>query len=383
VMETHQRLCFVLPEYSRRASSHLYHTGELLEDLAQRLRIYLFVERSAEYPSLKGIDHIYIQRFRRFPLKLLERFIVFLGLRLKGYRTFYVHISHFSALLVAIVTRVCGGQVYYWNCGLRKGPQTSSQTLYAKARKKLLDEYAFKLTLKMINFLVTGTPLMARHYSRNFGIGLEKIKVVPNSINLDRFKPGSYNRAALRKELSISEENKVVLFVHWLSERKGAHHLARIIGEVTTRIPNAVFVIVGDGPYRERLVQEIRKAGLDNYTKLMGSVPNTDIPRYYAIADLFIMPSTDEGFPRVLLEAMAMGVPFVATDVGGVRDILTPRQSEFVTAEGELAAFTQKVIELLNNDSLRDKLRQEGLAKVKEFDRETVADLLASALVSS
>jgi glycosyltransferase involved in cell wall biosynthesis len=379
-MKARQRLCFVLPEYSPGTSSHLYHTGELLEELAQRLRIYLFVERWAEYPSIKGVEQVYLQRFRRFPWKLLERFIVFLGLRLKGYHTFYIHISHFSALLAALITRVLGGRVYYWNCGLRKGAKTSPQTLSERVRKKLLDECAFKLTLKMINFLVTGTPLMARHYSRNFGINLKKIKVVPNSINLERFRQESYSRAALRQELAIGKESKVVLFVHWLSERKGAHYLAKIIGEVTAQVPNAVFVIVGDGPYREKLVRELDAAGLEKHTKLIGSVPNAEVPRYYALADLFIMPSTDEGFPRVLLEAMAMGVPFVAIDVGGVRDILTARQLEFVTAEDDLATFTKKVIELLDSDSLREELRQEGLVKVREFDREAVANLLASTL---
>ena len=83
-----QRLCYVLPEYSSSTSSHLYHTWELIEDLAQKIRIYLFVERATEPPKLKSADHIYVQRFTLFPFRLLERFFMLLLIRLRGYRDF-------------------------------------------------------------------------------------------------------------------------------------------------------------------------------------------------------------------------------------------------------------------------------------------------------
>jgi glycosyltransferase involved in cell wall biosynthesis len=182
------------------------------------------------------------------------------------------------------------------------------------------------------------------------------------------------------KELSISGSDKVVLFVHWLSERKGAHYLPEIIKEVTAKNPGVVFVIVGDGPYREKLTLGIEEAGVEEYARVIGSVPNARIPQYYAMADLFIMPSTDEGFPRVLLEAMAMGVPFVANDVGGVRDILTRRQLEFITPVGDVVAFSQRIISLLGDDRLRDELKAEGLLKVREFEKQIVANLFADII---
>jgi len=371
----------VLPEYSSDASSHLYHTWELVEELSHRLKLFIFIEKAKEPPGLKSADYIYIQKFNLLPLRLIERFIVFLWARLRGYREFYVHISHFSAILAAMVARHSGGRVYYWYCGLRSVSVDQQRKMGAKIRQKLFNEYAFRFNLKVVNFLVTGTPSMANYYWQNFGISMRKIKVIPNSINLARFQSGNHNPAEFKKEMGITENNKMVLFVHWLSERKGAHYLAAIIKEVTAKIPNAVFIIVGDGPYRGKLIQEINDTGLDKYVKLTGGVPNAEIAKYYAIADLFIMPSTDEGFPRVLLEAMAMGVPFVATDVGGVRDILTKRQMEFITPVGDVAAFNQKVINLLGDDKLREELKAEGLRKVAEFDRQAVAELFYAMIV--
>ncbi|NQT04787.1 MAG: glycosyltransferase family 4 protein [Dehalococcoidia bacterium] len=249
-------------------------------------------------------------------------------------------------------------------------------------RQKFLNDCAFRLNLKMINYLVTGTPLMAEHYSQNYGISVNKIKVIPNSINLARFQPGNYDCVKIREELGVPEGNKVVLFVHWLSERKGAHYLTEIISKVSDKNPHTTLIIIGDGPYHARLAQEINNTGLAKYARITGGVPNTEVSRYYAIADLFIMPSTDEGFPRVLLEAMAMGVPFVANDIGGVRDIVTARQLAFISPVGDIALFSDNIIRLLNDDKMRDELKAEGFAKVKEFEKQAVADLFAKMIAA-
>ncbi len=376
-----KRLCYVLPEYSSQASSHLYHTWELITDIAQKMRVYLYIERAEESPELQFAERIYVQKFTSFPLRLLERFFRFLLIRLRGYRDFYVHVSHFSSLIAAVVARLSGGRVYYWNCGLRTVSAQQQRTFLHRIRHKLLNEYAFRLNLKLIDYLVTGTPLMAKYYSRNFGIDMKKIKILPNSINLERFRrPDRKPENELMKELNVSDSNKVVLFVHWISERKGAHYLPEIIKAVADKIPGVVFVIVGDGPYREKLTLGIKEAGVEKYTRVIGSVPNAKVPQYYSRADLFIMPSTDEGFPRVLLEAMAMGVPFVASDVGGVRDILTKRQLEFITPVSDVAAFSQGIISLLGDDKLRGELKAEGFLKVKEFEKQHVADLFADMI---
>jgi len=376
------RLCYVLPEFSHDICSHLYHTWELLEDLTHRVKIYLFVERAAETPNLKFAEHVYVQRFTRFPFRLLERFLIFSLIRLRGYRNFYVHISHFSSLLAAVVARLSGGRAYYWNCGLRSVSANERRSFRSRMRQKFLNDCAFRLNLKMINYLVTGTPLMAEHYSQNYGISVNKIKVIPNSINLARFQPGNYDCVKIREELGVPEGNKVVLFVHWLSERKGAHYLTEIISKVSDKNPHTTLIIIGDGPYHARLAQEINNTGLAKYARITGGVPNTEVSRYYAIADLFIMPSTDEGFPRVLLEAMAMGVPFVANDIGGVRDIVTARQLAFISPVGDIALFSDNIIRLLNDDKMRDELKAEGFAKVKEFEKQAVADLFAKMIAA-
>lgn len=165
--------------------------------------------------------------------------------------------------------------------------------------------------MKVIDYLVTGTESVKMFYHRTFKFPLKRIIVLPNEIDLNRFNPAQFDRQLLRREFGISEMEKIVLFVHRVVERKGAHHITQIAKLVLSHIPEAKFIVVGDGPYFNILKEKIVEDGLRDKIVLLGWRPNKEIMKLYAIADVFIMPSEEEGFPRVLLESMAMGFPLL------------------------------------------------------------------------
>jgi len=368
-----KKLCYILPEYDPLTPEHYYHIYELLEDVARQLDVCLVIERAAGHPKLKGIKNILSLKLKFLPLNLVERFLVFTYIRLKGYNRFYIHYSYSSAIVASLVTGLTGGQTLYWHCGLKKAFMVKWKLNWQVIKKKFLDDYAFLLTLRLINHLVTCSEFMKEYYSTNFGVPKTKIKVMPNWVSLERFNAGKYNREEMRREFHVGQNTKVVLFVHWLSPRKGAQHLVRIALEVKRSIPDVLFLIVGTGPYMETLKREIIENGLEDSFRLVGSVPNQEIPEYYAIADVFIMPSDEEAFGRVLLEAMAMGVPIVATFQGSMDSILTKKQRQFTVKKGDTTNFGTKIISLIANESLREEFKKEGLERAKYFSRENIS----------
>ncbi len=376
------KLSYILPEYDPNISEHYFHIYELIDDISRSMDVFLIIERAVKPINFKAVKKIYILRFARHLLGLLERLVIFTIIRLRGYSTFYVHYSYSSAIAAALVTRLLGGQTFYWHCGLKKNYMSRWALNWSAVKAKVFDDYAFLLAIRLVQYLVTGSETMRNYYVDNFGLPRDKIKIMPNWVNLERFRKDTYDKQQLRRELSLRTDSKVILFVHWLSPRKGAQYLVKIAEEVIRNISEALFLIVGDGPYRETLKREIEESDRKNSFRMVGSISNVKVPKYYAVADLFIMPSEEEGFPRVLLEAMAMGIPFVANDVGGVRDILTTKQLAFINPVGDITAFSGKIIRLLNDDKLRNELKAEGFTKVKEFDKHNVAEMFADMIAA-
>jgi glycosyltransferase involved in cell wall biosynthesis len=343
-MSEKSKICYVLPEYDEKTGSHFFHLYELLGRASRGLDIFLVIERCAGKPDKFSIP-FYCQRFSFPPLRFLEFVLILLRERFRGRRYFYTHYSYYGGLASWLVTRLLGGTAYYWNCGM--------PWLY---RRPWLEERIFRFILRHTVF-VTGTPGIAEEYRRRYGLKAARIRILPNWVNVERFGD-TPPKEDCRRQLGLPSDKKIILFVHRLSRRKGAHLLPEIIVGVTAMRKDAMFVIVGDGPERENLESRIQNLGLEKYARVVGEVPHRELPAYYRVADVFLMPSEEEGFPHVLLEAMAAGVPYVASDVGGVREFTPPELQQYVVPSGDIRQFSEKIVSLLAmGDSERERIK--------------------------
>lgn len=367
------KICYIIPKYDPDSEEHFYHVYRFLEEVAKNADVYLLIEKSESTPSFQRVVPL-VQRFWRFrPLRILEFIWLFLRLRLSGVDLFFARYSFSGGLLAGLLSKVVGGKIYYWHCVSRifKRPLRLTRDSIAH---KLRAEIPLILTLKTVHRLVTGTPRVGEFYRREFGLPKSKIAILPNEIEISRFALDPPARADFRKRVNervgfLDRCSSVVLFVHRMHERKGCHFLPEIVRRVHEQIPDAAFLIAGDGPAYESVRNRLK----DPLVHFFGWVPNREILPLYAVSDLFIMPSLEEGFPRVLLECMASGVPFVASDVGGVRDIVPESQQEFLSPPGEIALFSDHVIQLLKDKEKRIHLVRDGLVKVQEYRMEKVA----------
>jgi glycosyltransferase involved in cell wall biosynthesis len=369
------KICYILPEYDEETDEHFLHTYSFLELLGKEVDIFLVIERCKGKPTFNNIKEIYTQKFCNFIfLRSVEFVLIFILIRLKGFKKFYVHYSFFGGFLGSLLCKLFGGRVYYWHCVTVVYKKKWNLKL-GNIMHKFKAEIPLKLTMKVIDYLVTGTETVRLFYHNTFGFPLEKTVVLPNEIDLNRFNPEGFNKNELRREFGVSESDKIVLFVHRIVERKGAHYIPGIARLVIRQVPEAKFIVAGNGPYFGRLKLRITEGGLGDKIVLLGWVPNREIMKLYAISDIFIMPSEEEGFPRVLLESMAMGIPFVATDVGGTIDICGEEHKKYIFPVGDMENFSKGVIEIIESPEVSTLLQQRGWINVKRFSADRVCKL--------
>lgn len=338
-----QKLIYILPEYNLKTDTHFYYNYELLERIRGRVKLFLIVERGSRPKGFYG----YRQIFRWAPLRGLELFVLIGVLRLCGYKTTWTHYSFFGAILAPFFTKS-----FYWNCGM--------PWLYTRGRT---EEYFFQLALRR-SMLVTGTEGMKSMYTSKYHLKQKKAYVLPNWINIQRFEHWRGRREEARHKLGIARSAKVVLFIHHLSKRKGANMLMPT-AQYFDNDTDVLFLVAGQGPLEAAIHGgNIRKEG---------AVPQADIPLYLAAADVFFMPSEEEGFPHVLLEAMAMELPIVASDVGGVSEIVPPEAKEYVLPQNA-TAFAEKIQFLLDDPARARVVAQAGKRWVEKFSIEKIQE---------
>lgn len=175
------------------------------------------------------------------------------------------------------------------------------------------------------------------------GVDARKIRVIHNSVR--RFeRPEAAVVEDVRRKFAIRDDAPVVLTVGRLSHEKAHRHLVTAFA----RLPApAQLVLVGDGPERPRLVRQAAELGLEGRVIFCGQ--QSDVRPFYAMADAFALPSLSEGSPNALLEAMAAGVPSVATAVGGVPEIARDRETALLVSAGDPAALARALHLLLTS----------------------------------
>lgn len=185
--------------------------------------------------------------------------------------------------------------------------------------------------------------------------------VIPNGVSLERFQQGIASLPNLR-------DGKLnILFVGRFERRKGARYLLRAIPLIRERHPETRFIFVGEGHQRAGLQQFVEQQGWPDVL-FPGYVADYDLPHYYASADLFCSPALGgESMGIVLLEAMASGLPVVASNIAGYATVVTSGADGLLTPPRNSLALAQAINLLLDNASLRQQFSALGLQKVRDY----------------
>ena len=192
------------------------------------------------------------------------------------------------------------------------------------------------------------------------------INVIPDGLDLARFEPA---------QREAHPETVRILTIGRLIPRKGFQFLIRALPHILAKTEaNFEIEIVGDGPYRDELLQLAESLGVASHLHFAGSVPYAELPEKYRRADIFILPSLAEGMPLVVLEAMGTGLPIVASRVQGIDELVAAGVNGEVFDPGDVDGLARCLVKLINAGEQRIAMGKASIERVKPYDWKHIAD---------
>jgi glycosyltransferase involved in cell wall biosynthesis len=215
-------------------------------------------------------------------------------------------------------------------------------------RLRLVEE---RVVNPMVDRVVANSTAVASAAERERGLRAGQVVTIPNGVDLARFDPASHPRAAARawarRELGLGEDETVIGAIGSLSAVKRHGDLLQAASLLLARRPRTRVVLVGEGPLRESLAAQARLLGIAERVLFAGV--RADVAPWLALFDVFVLPSLTEGLSNVLLEAMAMARPIVATAVGGNLDLVRDGENGRLVPAADPAALSAAVAGLLDD----------------------------------
>lgn len=225
-----------------------------------------------------------------------------------------------------------------------------------------------KALLRSFHSIVAISDEMREQVVRD-GMKPARVVTIENGIDLQRFAKAG-NSAEARKRFNIPSSARVIGAVGRLSEEKGHAVLLAAAKSLITEFPDLCFLLVGDGPEREKLTQQAAALGLQKNIIFAGVC--SDIPQALAAMDIFVLPSLTEGLPMALLEAMAAKRTIVATAVGSIPRVIRHQENGLTIPPNQVPVLTAALASLLKNETNAQDLAKNAFKDAQVFSAETM-----------
>ncbi|MGA2387305.1 MAG: glycosyltransferase family 4 protein [Candidatus Bathyarchaeia archaeon] len=213
-------------------------------------------------------------------------------------------------------------------------------------------------TAKKATLIVAVSEYSKNKILQDYFVDGAKIRIVANGVDQQKFKPVD-DAAAAKRQFGLGDE-PCVLFVGSLILRKGLPFLVKAAEKIVKDRRETKFVIVGEGPLRRQLLGAVDAANLSGNFKFLGNLNEDMLAAVYGCADVFVLPSIQEGQGIVLLEAEASAKPVVAFDVGGVKEAMRDGETGLLAKSGDADDLADNVMRLLSDKGIREKMGANG-----------------------
>ena len=219
-------------------------------------------------------------------------------------------------------------------------------------------------TAKNATLVVTISKYSLEKMQHHYNVDKAKVRIVPNGVDPEKFKPVN-NKAIVKQQFGLGDKS-VVLFVGSLILRKGLPFLVEAAKTIAKQKTDTQFVVVGDGPLRNQLISRLEAFGLADKFTFLNWLSEDELAAAYNCADVFVLPSIQEGQGIVLLEAQASATPVVAFNIGGVNEAVVNGETGLLVNRDSSGELADALLRLLLDKALREKMGTAGRRFVVE-----------------
>jgi len=217
---------------------------------------------------------------------------------------------------------------------------------------------AYRLVAKHADKFVAVSYDLKNYLAYDIGIPEDRIRVVHNGIDVNLFSNDKTGKSDIKSDLAISDSDYVIIVVAALFEMKGHKDLLESIGNLGEDAKDVKVLFVGDGWYKPELIRKTKELGIEDKVEFLGFRNN--IAELLSISKLFILPSYSEGLPVSVLEAMSSELPVIATDVGGMREVIKDGENGYLIPPGNPQVLADRVRYCIHNELLAKELSKKG-----------------------
>jgi glycosyltransferase involved in cell wall biosynthesis len=233
-----------------------------------------------------------------------------------------------------------------------------------------------KLLGRITHHQIALTPEECSDYL-NLGVSQpSNTSIIHSGVDFHRFSKGEKQPTRKRKELCIPPDSLVIGYVGWLIPIKGVTYLVSAMARVVEHHPKSVLVLVGkgdeSGEEEIKLKEQVERAGLEDKVRFLGWRP--DVDEIMGCFDIFVLPSLNEGMGRVLVEAMAAGLPIVASRVGGISDLVKDGKNGLLVPPADAPALAKAIFDLLADKKTRNRMGKAGTKMCRPYSAEAMVE---------
>lgn len=338
-------------------------------------------ERVSEYCEREGCEHLPIAIEREISLKNDVKALAQIYSHFKKVKPDVINLGTPKVSLLGMIAgKMLGVKTRIYTCrGFRFEHETGTKKTILVAMEKLTSKFAHKIICISESVRTLG---------RENGIFSDKAVVInkgsSNGFDLKKFSPAAItpeDRNSKMEELGITNKNFVYGFVGRLIDRKGIKELYESFNDLYSNNNALRLLIVGPIEYEQVSDKGLIKK-MEQHPGIIMAGSQRNVPLYLSVMTVFILPAWWEGFGNVSVQAAAMGLPVISTDVTGSRDAVSKNYNGLLIAPKSIAELTQAMTQLYNDKALRDTLGSNGIEWAKNFESKIIWDGMDSLFKS-